>query len=284
MELSASILKEEKNIEFKLKVGPFDQWLKDQKVNTPSDLQAGQAKVEDAQGEDSSNQEIQPSFSINQENAFPIQVELRMDQIALGELTPYLPPDLPVDLKKLTLDSTLKIEIVPESHVKSSGHFQALNFRLTLPKQPSTPQLKFELQPSVNIDLQKETLKLKQFKILLNQMGIVANGNLSHLKSQFPRFNNLKIQSQNLDLDRLFKLLPMAKSALPPKSTLKGPFSFTTIANGNAQAQKIKFEVDLDPLTIFIPQTFRKTAKTPLSFKTNMDISPKKINIKELTF
>ncbi|MFN3201781.1 MAG: AsmA family protein [Bradymonadia bacterium] len=192
------------------------------------------------------------------EGEVPMPVEwisLKAEQVDLAALTPYLGKDAPVKLEQAKLNADLRIDdpLAAGGTIKAHGTFALAPIAL-----PGGKPFDFKLTPHLDFTPAEGALDIDGFDIALDDMTLHSTGSVTGLNGIHPQFKGLKITSSKLHFGRLKALLGPLMPALGPGGRLDGPFVVAMNADGNAEAQQIDLNVDLDKATIIVPGSFNK--------------------------
>lgn len=199
-------------------------------------------------------------------------VQIKADGVDLAKLTPYLgDAAAQISSAKFGADLTIRDPLAAKGRVQVKGTTEVKQLAIGDP-----PGEAFDLMIAPNVDFNPAAgeLDLTGFELSLSQMRLAATGKISQLGAPRPRFDGVKIQTTGFDFSRLMKMLPQIKAALPPGSTLAGPFSIGGSASGTADAQSLEAALDFDGATIIVPGALSKGAGVPLNAKLKADLAP----------
>ena len=294
VELNAAILNQKENFTLSTQIGPFDEWLQQldehnqeelaKEESTKEESAKEESAKEESTEEEAAKEEVNPfNLDLKVNIPFPIETRIKADKMAFKAITPYLPPNLAVNLTEMIFDGNLHLLLQPSGEILSEGLLKIEGVKLKAGKKRWGPALKVHLAPVTHLDLKADQLTFNQFSIKLNDMGVYINGAIKGLKSGAPQLDKVLIESRGLNFSKILKLLPPVKAALPSGTRLAGPLSFHLKTSGDANAQSIKAQCTLDQILLVLPNTVHKKAGIPLAFSANIDLSPKQIKLRDVS-
>ncbi|MGK0358797.1 MAG: hypothetical protein ACI9U2_001090 [Bradymonadia bacterium] len=208
----------------------------------------------------------------------PIEsIAIKADGIDLARLTPYL-GDAAAQIKSATLGLDLMITdpLAAKGRIRLAGTTTIKQLAVGTP-----PGEAFDLLIAPNVDFNPAAgeLDLTGFKVALAEMTLTADGKILDLGAARPRFEGLKIATTAFNFTRLMALLPQIKGALPPGSTVAGPFAISATASGTADAQTIDANLNFDAATIIVPGALSKGKGVPLNAALKADLKPDNLRL-----
>ncbi len=219
---------------------------------------------------------------IGKQGEVPVHsVALKADGIELANIVPYLGRELPVRIQSARFGADLTVDdpMAAKGPIKLDGSLGLANVVVATPEPGEAFDLK--VTPKVTFDPKAGVLDLTGFSLALGDMTLSATGKVDGIGG-YPRFHDVKITTDKMDLGRLQKMLPPIKTALPPGATLDGPFAIALTASGDTQAQDVDLNVDLDGTRISLPKTFQKGPGTALHTRVQAHITPNDLDLKKL--
>ncbi len=130
-------------------------------------------------------------------------------------------------------------------------------------------------------DANKGDVDLKRLDISAADMAIKGKGKLLALKST-PRFENVLIESQGVNFDKIRKLYPALDQSAG--ATLGGPLELRVAATGDQSAQTFNVRLDLTGASIVKDDVFAKPAGVVLRFAAGGELKPDALLLTLLSF
>ena len=209
----------------------------------------------------------------------PIEsIKIKADGIDLARLAPYL-GDAAAQIKSASFgaDLTITDPLAAKGRIRVAGTTTVKQLAVGTP-----PGETFDLLIAPNVDFNPAAgaLDLTGFKVALAEMTLTADGKILDLGAARPRFEGLSIATKDFDFTRLMALLPQIKAALPPGSTVAGPFAISATASGTADAQTVDATLNFDAATIIVPGALSKGKGVPLNAALQADLKPDDLALK----
>lgn len=222
--VDAAILSEERNLHFGVGVGPVPETLEN----------AGSPALAD--------------------------LELRLADVELGALLPYVQPLLPIRLGLSRASVDLAVPVV------STTGPMAITARIALKslRLAGGRAFDFAFDTAVTVDAAKLSADVARAELALGEVALSMAGKLENLSSS-PRFEKFTIRSSTLDPSLLLAYYPPARASLPPDARLDGPIVLDLVATGDAQRQTVRTKIDLAAVDVLYPGALEKPRGTPLS-------------------
>lgn len=199
-------------------------------------------------------------------------ITVKANDVDLAKLTPYLGgAAAQISSARFGADLVIRDPLAAKGRIKVKGTTTVKQLAVGSP-----PGEAFDLVIAPNVDFNPAAgeLDLTGFKLGLSEMTLTADGKISQIGQPRPRFDGVKIQTAGFDFTRLMKMLPQIKAALPPGSTLAGPFAINATASGTADAQNLEAGLNFDKATIIVPGALSKGAGVPLNAALKADLAP----------
>ncbi|MGC4115517.1 MAG: DUF748 domain-containing protein [Myxococcales bacterium] len=212
-------------------------------------------------------------------NALPhiAGVKVRISDLDLGKLAPYLGPAVPVKVASALLSTQWDVgEVSFEKPVSVAGTLSVRELQLAGGK-------KFDLSlvTKAQADLKNLGTEIDKLDLEVGTVKLAMSGALLDL-AKVPRFKDFTAKSTTLDLEQLLAYYPAAAKSLPPGTRLQGIATLDAKASGDAGKQTVVAAVDLSALDILVPGTFVKPKGTPLKLSVNGDFTTKDATLRQL--
>ncbi|HEY3448607.1 MAG TPA: AsmA family protein [Myxococcales bacterium] len=204
-------------------------------------------------------------------------VKVRISDVDLGKVTPYLGPAVPVKVASALLSTQWDVgEVSLEKPVTVAGSLAVRQLQLV-----GGQKFDLSLEAKAKADLKNIGMEIEKLQLKVGTVELAMSGALLDL-AKVPRFKDFTVRSTTLDLDQLLAYYPAAAKSLPPGSKLEGIATLDARASGDAGKQTVVAGADLSALHVLIPGTFVKPKGTPLKLSVNGEFTASDANLRQL--
>lgn len=204
---------------------------------------------------------------------------LKMNEVDLARVAPYLGPSVPVRVDSASVSADYQIdELAPDKPVAVNGFVGARNLQLA-----GGQKLEVRLDSKLKADPKGNWAEVEKLGLQIGAVSVAMSGSFKDLTGA-PKFQNLTVKTDTLNPEALLSYYPPARANLPKGLRLDGNVIVDVAGNGDANQQTLKALVDLAKVDILFPSKFVKPKGTPLAFRVDGNFSASDANLKELAF
>lgn len=218
------------------------------------------------------NLSLKGKMLIRQKEGGFADFDLKIDakDLELSPLLPYLSKNLPLRLEGGRFSANLRLHGSTREEVKAGGEISLRQLRASV-KGNSPLDLNIGIQEGITYNPQKAAVNINTTRMTFGESELIIRGDVSNLK-EAPEVN-LRITSDNFDLDSMSLLYPPLKDKLPRELKLGGKAAFSVNLSGTAEKLTTRGTVELANASVGYSTYFQKTALQPMKvdFQATME-------------
>jgi len=202
-------------------------------------------------------------------------LKVRLDEVNLGPLAPYLPAEMPVKVESAVVSADWSIpELANGRPVQAAGFLAVESMRLK-----GGDPFELRLDARFRADPAAASVRIDEAKLRAAGMEVTAAGALENLATE-PRFEGFSIATSGIQPARVLAIFPAAGAGLPQGSRLAGAMTLSVNASGDKDRQTFAAKVDLSGLDLLIPGAIAKPAGTALTLGADGELAPGRASLR----